>query len=163
MDGANPLTLTGLKGQYRYRPADSLWNLGVADAHQFDLDNVEVAGGRYQARAVLGAQAPMPLRVDASGEVPTTVPGGQNVVLEAIARITGTLATTDAALDATASVKAAGSTAPADAPTLDAQARLRPWRPQPVETADATLNRIDLAAFWPQAPVTQLSGISGLG
>jgi translocation and assembly module TamB len=158
MAGASPITVSGLKGQYRYRAADRAWNLGVADAHQFDLESAQVAGGRYQLRALLGAQAPMPLRVDASGEVPATVPGGQAVVLEAIARITGTLATTDAALDATASVKAAGSTAPADAPTLDAQARLRPWRPQPVDTADATLNRIDLAAFWPQAPVTQLSG-----
>lgn len=156
--GAQPLTLSGLKGQYRYRPADRAWNLGVADAHQFDLDSVEVAGGRYQASAVLGAQAPMPLRVDASGEVQTTVPGGgEAVTLQAMARITGTLATTDAALDASASVKAEG-TAPADAPTLDARARLRPWWPQPVETVDATMNRIDLAAFWPQAPQTLLSG-----
>jgi translocation and assembly module TamB len=154
----DPLTLGGLRGQYRYRQADSLWNLGVADAHQFDLDNLEVAGGRYQAKAVLGAQAPMPLRVDASGEVQITVPGGERVTLQAIAKITGTLATTDAALDASASLKAMGGVAPADAPTLDAKARLRPWWPQPVESVDATMARIDLHAFWPQAPVTQLSG-----
>jgi translocation and assembly module TamB len=157
--GEQPLTFSGLKGQYRYRPADSVWNLGVADAHQFDLDNLLVAGGRYQAKAVLGAQAPMPLRVDASGEVQTTVPGGgERVTLQATAKITGTLATTDAALDASASLKASGAVAPPDAPTLDAQARLRPWWPQPVESVDATMNRIDLAAFWPQAPVTLLSG-----
>jgi translocation and assembly module TamB len=156
--GEQPLTLNGMKGQYRYRPADRAWNLGVADAHQFDLDSVEVAGGRYQLKAVMGAQAPMPLRVDASGEVQTTVPGGEAVTLQAIARIVGTLATTDAALDASASVNATGGSTPADAPTLDAKARLRPWWPQPIETVDATMNRIDLAAFWPQAPVTQLSG-----
>lgn len=156
--GDSPLTLSGLKGQYRYRTADRAWNLGVADAHQFDLDSVEVAGGRYQAKAVLGAQAPMPLRVEAGGEVRTTVPGGDAVTLQAIAKLTGTLATTDAALDASASIQAAGGAAPAGAPTLDAQARLRPWRPQPIETADATMARIDLAAFWPQAPVTLLSG-----
>jgi translocation and assembly module TamB len=157
--GSNdPLTFNGLKGQYRYRPADSVWNLGVADAHQFDLDNLEVAGGRYQAKAVLGAQAPMPLRVDASGEVQTTIPGGERITLQAIAKITGTLATTDATLDASASLKATGALAPTDAPTLDAKARLRPWWPQPVETVDATMNSIDLAAFWPQAPVTLLSG-----
>jgi len=156
--GESPLTLSGLKGQYRYRTADRAWNLGVTDAHQFDLDSVEVAGGRYQAKAVLGAQAPMPLRVDASGEVRTTVPGGEPVTLQAIAKLTGVLATTDAALDASASVKATGGIDPAQAPTLDAQARLRPWWPQPIETVDATMARIDLAAFWPQAPVTLLSG-----
>ncbi len=156
--GESPLTFSGLKGLYRYRTADRAWNLGVDDAHQFDLDSVEVAGGRYQAKAVLGAQAPMPLRVDASGEVRTTVPGGEAVTLQAIAKVSGILATTDAALDASASVKATGGVNPAEAPTLDAQARLRPWWPQPIETADATMARIDLAAFWPQAPVTLLSG-----
>ncbi|MDR7094984.1 translocation/assembly module TamB domain-containing protein [Hydrogenophaga laconesensis] len=156
--GEQPLTLSGMKGQYRYRPADRAWNLGVADAHQFDLDSVEVAGGRYQAQAILGAQAPMPLRVDASGEVRTTVPGGEAMTLQAIARIAGSLGATDAALDASASVKATGGSAQADAPTLDAKARLRPWWPQPIETVDATMERIDLAAFWPQAPVTQFSG-----
>ncbi len=156
--GEQTPTFSGLKGQYRYRPADSVWNLGVADAHQFDLDNLQVAGGRYQARAVLGAQAPMPLRVDASGEVPTTVPGGTNITLQASARITGTLATTDAALDASASVTSADSAARADGPALDAKARLRPWWPQPIESIDATMERLDLAAFWPQAPATLLSG-----
>ncbi|MDO9436951.1 translocation/assembly module TamB domain-containing protein [Hydrogenophaga sp.] len=155
--GASPLTLSGMKGQYRYRTADSVWNLGVADAHQFDLDSLQVAGGRYQAKAVLGAQSPMPLRVDASGEVQTKVPGSEeNVTLQAIANITGTLATTDAALDATASVKAASGAA--GAPTLDGKARLRPWGAQPIETADIAMERIDLHAFWPQAPVTQLGG-----
>ena len=159
MAGESPLTFTGLKGQYRYRPADSVWNLGVADAHQIDLDNLQVAGGRYQVQAVMGAQAPMPLRVDAQGEVQTTVPGGgEPVSLRAVARITGTLATVDAALDATASLRTTDAAVGTDATTLDAQARLRPWLPQPIESADAMLNRVDLAALWPQAPVTLLSG-----
>lgn len=159
MQGQNPLTLSGLKGQYRYRPADSVWSLGVADAHQIDLENLQVAGGRYQVQAVLGAQAPMPLRLDAQGEVQTTVPGGgEAVTLSAVARITGTLATVDAALDATASLRTTGGAAGTEATTLDARARLRPWLPQPIESADATMNRLDLAALWPQAPATLLSG-----
>ncbi|MDP2249648.1 MAG: hypothetical protein Q8K14_04340, partial [Hydrogenophaga sp.] len=85
LDGKQEVSLSGLKGQYRYRPADSLWNLGVADAHQLDLANLQVAGGLYQIQAVLGAQAPMPLRVDAQGEVKATVPGGEDLVLKAIA------------------------------------------------------------------------------
>jgi translocation and assembly module TamB len=159
MEGERPLTLSGLKGQYRYRPADSVWSLGVADAHQIDLENLQVAGGRYQVQAVLGAQAPMPLRVDAQGEVQTTVPGGgEAVTLSAVARITGTLATVEAALDATLSLRTTDTAAGAEATTLDARARLRPWLPQPIESADATMNRLDLAALWPQAPATLLSG-----
>ncbi|QHE87688.1 translocation/assembly module TamB domain-containing protein [Hydrogenophaga sp. BPS33] len=160
LEGGSPLRFSGMKGLYRYRSAERGWNLGVDDAHQFDLDSVQVAGGRYQLKAILGAQAPMPLRVEAGGEVDTTVPGGsERLALQAIAKITGTLATTDAALDATASVKTAGNaTASPDAPSLEARARLRPWGAQPLESADATLARIDLHAFWPQAPVTLLSG-----
>ncbi|MDP1683612.1 translocation/assembly module TamB domain-containing protein, partial [Hydrogenophaga sp.] len=161
LDGKQELSLSGLKGQYRYRPADSLWNLGVADAHQLDLENLQVAGGLYQIQAVMGAQAPMPLRVDAQGEVKTTVPGGEDLVLKAIAKITGQLAESDAALDATASLTTsmAGATATAsDTPVLDASARIRPWKTQPIESANARMNRLNLAALWPQAPVTELSG-----
>jgi translocation and assembly module TamB len=157
LDGKQELSISGLKGQYRYRPADSLWNLGVADAHQLDLENLQVAGGRYQIQAVLGAQAPMPLRVDAQGEVKTTVPGGEDLVLKAIAKVTGQLAESDAALDATASINSSTASA-TDTPVLDASARIRPWKTQPIETANARMNRLNLAALWPQAPVTELSG-----
>ncbi|MFW2354977.1 translocation/assembly module TamB domain-containing protein [Hydrogenophaga sp.] len=154
LDGKQELSLSTLKGQYRYRPADSLWNLGVADAHQLDLENLRVAGGLYQIQAVLGAQAPMPLRVDAQGEVRATVPGGEDLVLKAIAKVTGQLAESDAALDATANI----TTSTSDTPVLDASARIRPWKTQPIEAANARMNRLNLAALWPQAPVTELSG-----
>lgn len=157
LDGNQAIALSGLKGQYRYRPADSLWNLGVADAHQLDLENLQVAGGVYQLQAVLGAQAPMPLRVDAQGEVKATVPGGEDLVLKAIAKVTGQLAESDAALDATASLTT-NTAGPTDTPVLDASARIRPWKTQPIETANARMNRLNLAALWPQAPVTELSG-----
>lgn len=157
MDGKQELSLSTLKGQYRYRPADSLWNLGVADAHQLDLENLLVAGGRYQIQAVMGAQAPMPLRVDAQGEVKTTVPGGEDLVLKAIAKVTGQLAESDAALDATASLTTSAA-GPADTPVLDASARIRPWQTQPIESANARMNQLNLAALWPQAPVTKLTG-----
>jgi translocation and assembly module TamB len=157
LDGKQEVSLSGLKGQYRYRPADSLWNLGVADAHQLDLENLQVAGGLYQIQAVLGAQAPMPLRVDAQGEVKATVPGGEDLVLKAIAKVTGQLAESDAALDATASITTSTASA-TDTPVLDASARIRPWKTQPIEAANARMNRLNLAALWLQAPVTELSG-----
>lgn len=157
LDGKQELSLSGLEGQYRYRPADSLWNLGVADAHQLDLENLQVAGGRYRIQAVLGAQAPMPLRVDAQGEVKATVPGGEDLVLKAMAQVTGQLAESDAALDATASLTTRTASA-SDTPVLDAAARIRPWKTQPIESANARMSRLDLAALWPQAPMTELSG-----
>jgi translocation and assembly module TamB len=157
LDGKQEFSISELKGQYRYRPADSLWNLGVADAHQLDLENLQVAGGLYQIQAVLGAQAPMPLRVDAQGEVKATVPGGEDLLLKAIAKITGQLAESDAALDATASLTTSTATA-TDDPVLDASARIRPWKTQPIESANARMNRLNLAALWPTAPVTELSG-----
>lgn len=157
LDGKQELALSDLKGQYRYRPADSLWNLDVADAHQLDLENLRVAGGLYQVQAVLGAQAPMPLRLDAQGEVQATVPGGQALVLKALAKVTGQLAESDAALDATASLTTSTASA-TDTPVLDATARIRPWKTQPIEAANARMNRLNLAALWLKAPVTELSG-----
>ena len=154
LDGKQEFSISGLKGQYRYRPADSLWKLGVADAHQLDLENLQVAGGLYQIQAVMGAQAPMPLRVDAQGEVKATVPGGEDLMLKALAKITGQLAESDAALDATASI----TTSTSDTLVLDASARIRPWKTQPIEAANARMNRLNLAALWPQAPVTALTG-----
>ncbi len=159
--GARALTLSELKGQYRYRAADSAWNLGVADAHQIELESLRFAEGRYRLQAVLGAQAPLPLRVDAQGDVQADVPGGgERVNLQATAEVRGTLGTLDAALDAVARLRTVGAagTAPDTASTLDAQARLRPWQAQPLESANATMNRLNLAALWPQAPVTLLSG-----
>ncbi|RYF26467.1 MAG: DUF490 domain-containing protein [Comamonadaceae bacterium] len=40
----------------------------------------------------------------------------------------------------------------------DVQAELAPWAPQPLLRAHADLQALNLAALWPQAPVTQLSG-----
>ncbi|WP_313069829.1 translocation/assembly module TamB domain-containing protein [Melaminivora sp.] len=40
----------------------------------------------------------------------------------------------------------------------DVQARIAPWKPQPLIAADARLEALDLAALWPQAPATGLSG-----
>ena len=39
-----------------------------------------------------------------------------------------------------------------------AQATVQPWAPQPLEQARATLQAVNLAALWPQAPTTDLHG-----
>ncbi|QLA83767.1 DUF490 domain-containing protein [Acidovorax sp. JMULE5] len=40
----------------------------------------------------------------------------------------------------------------------DLQATLAPWSPQPLQSAQATLRAVNLAALWPQAPTTRLHG-----
>lgn len=40
----------------------------------------------------------------------------------------------------------------------DLDATLTPWAQQPLQSANATLRAVNLAALWPQAPVTQLHG-----
>ena len=56
--------------------------------------------------------------------------------------------------------RAAPESAPAttEAMQADVQAQVAPWAPQPLLQAQANLQAVNLAALWPQAPVTQLSG-----
>lgn len=140
--------------RYRYGRADP--GLGTTDAHTLNLRSLQWADGRYQAQATLGAQAPMPLRLQARGDLSTTVPEGDTLALRARATAQGQLAGADAALDLTAQIEPVRST---DAvPTLAGTARVRPWAPQPLAEADLRLNRLNLALLWPQAPHTALTG-----
>lgn len=157
IDGAQPLVLNDLKGLYRYGANDGPEITGVADAHRLRIDLLQVAGGRYQAQLALGAQAPMPLWLQAQGTVQASVPDGKTLTLQAQAKATGSLSGASAALDVQARV--APSDDPASAtPTLTATARVMPWAEQPLQSADATAHQLDLASLWPQAPLTALSG-----
>ncbi|BFO57202.1 translocation/assembly module TamB domain-containing protein [Acidovorax sacchari] len=51
-------------------------------------------------------------------------------------------------------------TAPSGTEAMQAQvqARIAPWAPQPLLQAQAQVQALDVAAIWPQAPVTRLSG-----
>ena len=46
----------------------------------------------------------------------------------------------------------------ADPMQADLAATLAPWAQQPLQSANATLRAVNLAALWPHAPVTQLHG-----
>ena len=76
----------------------------------------------------------------------------------------GALAGLDAALVLTASLKPEPVTGPAArssriAPMrADVSAQIAPWQAQPLTRAEARWQALDLAALWPQAPQTQLSG-----
>lgn len=147
-------TLHDIDLHYRYGRADP--GLGTQDAHTLTLRSLRWAEGRYQGQATLGAQAPMPLQLQARGELSAQVPEGESIALRARATAQGALAGEAAALDLTAQIEPAGST---DAtPTLAGSARVRPWATQPLAEADLRLHRLDIAALWPQAPRTALTG-----
>lgn len=162
LTGVRSLRLGPVKARYAYAPAADHGRLGpheltgVQDVHGLRIETLHIAGGRYRVQAALGAQAPMPLRLDLQAEVDTQVPGGEPLVLRGKAQVAGTLAGADAALQLTAHLQPAQNH-PAS-PTLAAKARIRPWASQPLDEADVRLHRLDLASLWPGAPVTTLGG-----
>ncbi|MFT3813920.1 MAG: translocation/assembly module TamB domain-containing protein [Acidovorax sp.] len=138
-----PITLNDLQASYRYD--------GVG--HHLDLTQLRFDQGRYHAQATLQGAAPMRLDATLGAAVQTPVPGGdQPLAVTAQAKVQGTLATADARLNVTA--KADGD----NGMYAQLQATLAPWLPQPVVDAQADLAGLNLAALWPQLPVTQLSG-----
>jgi translocation and assembly module TamB len=148
------LGIDNIDASYRYGRADP--GLGVSDAHTLNLRSLQWAEGRYQAQATLGAQAPMPLRWQARGDLTARVPEGGTLQLRARSTAQGTLAGAGATLDLTAQIEPVGST---DAtPTLAGSARVQPWAAQPVAEADLRLHRLNAALLWPQAPQTALTG-----
>ena len=162
LSGRQTLLIEGLRGHYRYGSADDAdrqaWGPGAApvrDAHRLRIDHIALAQGRYSLQAVLGAQAPMPLQASAQGQVSASVPGGNSLSLQATASASGTLAGQGATIDLQTRLQPAGQQG---SPTLVASARLMPWAPQPLHSVDARAQALDLAALWPKAPVTALSG-----
>jgi len=179
IDWAGPpaVQVLGLAGDYRFDGSE----------HRLNISNVDLAQGRYIASATLQAHAPMALQATVDGTLRTQMPGG-GAALQAAAHATleGTLATAAAQLQVQARIRpeaaAPASAAPASGATrssaqpaagapggkagapgaepmqADLHATLRPWSPQPVESATATLRALNLAALWPQAPATLLSG-----
>ncbi|MFG5779528.1 translocation/assembly module TamB domain-containing protein [Comamonas sp. J-3] len=97
-----PITIAGLQGHYLYQ----------GDQHQLQISSVQAFNGSYQAKATLGALAPMALdaQLQAHVEQPATetLPA---IVADAKAHVSGQLSGADA--------------------TLRVQAQLQP-RPQPV-------------------------------
>lgn len=154
----------GLAGDYRFD----------GDAHRLRIASVEVAQGLYAAQATLQAYAPLALQASMEGTVQTQVPGGgtpQKVA--ANATVDGTLGSTAALLQLKARIapeasNGTGAEPPAvtagprmaTSPPMqaDVEATIGPWAPQPLQAATATLQALNLAALWPQAPVTQLHG-----
>ncbi len=151
---ASPITIDNLAGSYRYDGA----------AHQLDIAQVQLAQGRYALQARLQGQAPMALDASLSGSVQQDVPDStESIKADLQAQVQGHLATADARLELKAQLRPAeGASSAMSALRADLQAQIAPWAQQPLLQAAAELQALDLAALWPQAPTTQLSGNASL-
>ncbi len=150
--GPPALAITGMRGHYRFD----------GQSHLFDADHVQISSGQYNMKARLQAQAPMALSVQLQGSVQTVVPSSdQKITVQAHAEVKGQLAGRDATLEVQAQlVPELPALTDKKSPALQASitARLQPWQAQPVILANAHWQALDLAALWPQARQTLLSG-----
>ena len=158
--GPPPLQIAALAGHYRYD----------GQHHQLTVDGVDVADGHYSAQLQLQGAAPMALDATLQGRITTPVPGSPQppLALAAQAQVHGTLAGTQARLQAQAQVQpdaSTPSTPSTSSPAMQAkvQADIAPWAPQPLLQAQADFQALDLARLWPDAPATLLGGTVSAG
>ena len=152
--GTPPLSVTGLSGNYVF---DSTH-------HRIDAGKATISAGSYGFSGQVQATDAMALDVRLNGELITTPPGSPHTVtLTATAELRGTLGGADAALDVAARSVPQLATASQQAMQVTATATVNPWQPQPLASAQAHWQGLDLAALWPQAPRTLLHGQATVG
>ena len=143
--GPTALQIMSLRGHYAFD----------GQMHRLDAGSAQIASGNYRFNGSLQARAPMRLSAKVQGSVQTALPGGgQRVHATVQATLQGQLAGADATLALQAEL------VPEEASTMQARvtASLQPWQPQPIVSATAQWQALDLAALWPQAPQTLLAG-----
>jgi translocation and assembly module TamB len=141
--GPTALELQDLDSAYRF----------TQDLHHLDLRQARYAQGSYQGQARLQASGALRLEAELRGQLQSALPGSaQQLSLNLQARLSGPLQQ----LQLQASLKGAGQTGQGSQAQL--QARLAPWQDPPLPEAQARFQQLDLAALWPQAPRTLLSG-----
>ncbi len=138
--------------------------------HQVQLRQARVAHESLgtldlQGQVRLGAQAPLPLDLRLQGrwaiQVAAPPPSPQALGLDI--RASGPLALLDLHLLLRAPPLATGNAGgtpkgAADAPQAEVRARVAPWSQPRWQSIDGRLSALDLAAWWPKAPRTRLSG-----
>ncbi len=147
--GPPALIATNVHGNYQF---DS-------KQHSIDVRQVHISSGTYSAQAKLQALAPMALEAKLEGTVTTEVPGSQQeVTVAAAATLTGELSQADARLALQAQLLPTLGGKPEINPQATLNAELLPWKAQPLAQVQAQWKSLNLAALWPQAPQTDLSG-----
>ena len=158
---AKPLELNNISGQYDYD----------GKRHQLALTNAELASGRYKGQATLSGGSRLTLSAQMSGAVSVEVPNSETVLplrfsaaakgalteLQVSANLQATVPPTGTRSTAKPATTTATTTA-ATQPHASLTATITPWAAQPLPQANANFRDIDLAALWPQAPQTLLTG-----
>lgn len=117
-----------------------------------------ISSGTYQLEGTLEAAAPMALALQLQGQVHSPMPGTDKPLnVAASASLTGHLSGTDALLTLQASLTPEQVNT-ARAMQAQVTAQIAPWQAQPLRQASAQWQALNLAALWPQAPQTLLSG-----
>ena len=150
------ILLRDMRGIYSYGTAHA--PSGEQTAHWLRVDHLVWAGGEYRAEGSLGAQSPMPLRVQASARLKMAVPQGVTQDLAGELQMHGQLAGESAVLEARLRLQQA-TAVQGQPPVLEATAHLRPNdAAMPLHALDARVHQLNLAELWPDAPQTLLSG-----
>ncbi len=169
LSGPARLSLSDIEGHYAYgqgAPAGATpqaWpalpsSTPSAQGHRLWLKRLRLAQGEYSLSAQLGGLAPMPVVVRVQALVDAAVAGAQPPVqMQVQGQIQGTLSGAGAVLQVDAQAHAVGAS-PSAKPLLSARAEILPWAKQPVRSADVQAQALNVAAFWPSAPATALSG-----
>ena len=153
--GATTLQATEVSGHYIFN----------SDSHRLEKGYGQISSGKYQFSGELQASAPMALTLQVNGQVSAQVPSSKTpLTVAAMARLTGKLAGPDAMLALQATLTPEWPAAPAPrtdktgAMQATVSAQIAPWQAQPLSQAHAKWQALNLAALWPQAPQTQLTG-----
>ena len=129
--------------------------------HSLVLHGARLAQGRYHGQASLLARAPLTLDLQLQGQVQVPLAERQ-ITLDAKASLVGPLASKQGPLALVADLQPGpgNSALPASARSMRAHlsARINPWAAQPVQDAQAHYSQLDLAALWPGAVRTLLTG-----
>ena len=150
LTGATPFAAANIAGRYGYNGLQ----------HQLNLKSVQVASGHYSGRAALSSSSPLTLDATLLGALDAPLPNSKTSVplaFQATAKGLLTALAVKAELQIAAAPPAdAAKTAPQ--PHASVTAQVTPWAAQPLAQADAAFRDLDIAALWPGAPQTLLTG-----
>lgn len=142
-------------------PQRSVEVSNVAGAYSFDggAHHAKVASVTWMQDSFSGdgslqAGGAMALDARVHGRIVTPVPGSK---VEAPLLLDATASGKLTAIDVKAQLKGTPDS-PTAGTSMAATARVAPWAAQPLPQVDATFERLDVGALWPQAPRTALSG-----
>lgn len=149
-NGATAFAASDIAGRYEFNGLQ----------HQLELLGAQVASGHYSGQAVVSSSSPFVLDARLAGALTAALPSSNTPLPLAFqATANGPLAQFQVQADLQVAAPAAEGQKPvAIAPHASASARVTPWDAQPLPQADARFSDLDLAALWPNAPQTQLTG-----